>query len=175
MKNKEELEWRMYGFVCYNISEIQKGIQFGHAVVEYSQMIKERGLEVQEIYDNWAHNHKTFIILNGGTTNGEFLEPYRDAKSLVPYKGSLNNIAADLRNNEIPYASFYEPDLNGALTAVVFLANEKSFDFTKYPDAVINPWQNPDEFQNQQIEENTVKYGKQEALIREIIRNKRLA
>ena len=29
------LEWRMYGMVPYNISEIQKGIQFGHAVVEF--------------------------------------------------------------------------------------------------------------------------------------------
>ena len=33
MENK--LELRMYGFVPYNISEIQKAIQFGHAVVEY--------------------------------------------------------------------------------------------------------------------------------------------
>jgi len=27
---------RMYGLVPYNISPIQQGIQFGHAVVEYS-------------------------------------------------------------------------------------------------------------------------------------------
>jgi len=38
-KQKIELvsEYRMYGLVPYNISEIQKGIQFGHAVVEYAQ------------------------------------------------------------------------------------------------------------------------------------------
>lgn len=35
MKNK--LELRMYGFVPYNLSEIQKGIQYCHAVVEYAQ------------------------------------------------------------------------------------------------------------------------------------------
>ena len=34
-----KLELRMYGFVPYNISPIQQAIQFGHAVVEYGQMI----------------------------------------------------------------------------------------------------------------------------------------
>ena len=36
----KKLELRMYGLVPYNISPIQQGIQFGHAVVEYGQMIK---------------------------------------------------------------------------------------------------------------------------------------
>jgi hypothetical protein len=35
MKNENKLELRMMGFVPYNISEITKAIQFGHAVVEY--------------------------------------------------------------------------------------------------------------------------------------------
>ena len=33
-KIKNDLEYRMYGFVPYNLSPIQQGIQFGHAVVE---------------------------------------------------------------------------------------------------------------------------------------------
>ena len=31
----KQLEYRMYGLVPYNLSPIQQGIQFGHAVVEY--------------------------------------------------------------------------------------------------------------------------------------------
>jgi hypothetical protein len=33
-------DWRMYGLVPYNISPIQQGIQFGHAVQEYNNIIK---------------------------------------------------------------------------------------------------------------------------------------
>ena len=38
-----KLELRMYGFVPYNLSPIQQGIQYGHAVVEYSQRMKYLG------------------------------------------------------------------------------------------------------------------------------------
>ena len=37
-KPEKYLELRMYGFVPYNISEIQKGIQFGHAVTRYGRL-----------------------------------------------------------------------------------------------------------------------------------------
>ena len=61
----------MYGIVPYNISPIQQAIQFGHAVVEYGQMAKTNS-NVTELYDDWADNWKTFIILNGGTTNDKY-------------------------------------------------------------------------------------------------------
>ena len=35
MNKPTDLEYRMYGLVPYNISPIQQGIQYGHAVVEY--------------------------------------------------------------------------------------------------------------------------------------------
>ena len=41
MIESEDLEWRMYGIVPYNISDIQKGIQFGHAVQEYNNLMFE--------------------------------------------------------------------------------------------------------------------------------------
>ena len=52
-----QLKQRMYGLVPYNISPIQQGIQFGHAVVEY-------GLEygqghADDPYLQWARNDKT--------------------------------------------------------------------------------------------------------------------
>ena len=80
-----ELKYRMYGLVNYQLSGIQKGIQFGHAVVEY-------GLKYfnTDEYKRWANFDKTFIILNGGTTNEN------------PDKlGTLQQHAISLKNNEV--------------------------------------------------------------------------
>jgi hypothetical protein len=125
---KSKLEYRMYGLVPYNISEIQKGIQFGHAVVEYAQKYFN-----DDDYQQWAKLHKTFIILNGGTTNnGE--EPHKHALHSEPYIGSLQNAHLELKKNKIKLATFFEPDLNDTLTSVVFLVDERVFDKKKYPD-----------------------------------------
>lgn len=58
-------KWRMYGLTPYNMSPIQKAIQYGHAVVEY---MLDFGQHTNTL--EWAKNNKTFIILNGGTTKG---------------------------------------------------------------------------------------------------------
>jgi hypothetical protein len=124
-----KLELRMYGIVPYNISPIQQAIQFGHAVVEYGQKVKEHNHEQSSIiYNDWANNWKTFIILNGGTTN--------DKTSLedgLPF-GSLNNHLLTLVNNDVNFASFSEPDLGDQLTAVVFIVDERVFNKKKYPE-----------------------------------------
>jgi hypothetical protein len=129
MKNK--LELRMYGLVPYNISPIQQAIQFGHAVVEYGQKMKKlpfNDIEVTKKYDDWADNWKTFIILNGGTTNHK-----TSLEDGLPF-GSLNNHLLTLMDNNIEFASFNEPDLGDQLTAVVFIVDEKVFNRKKYPD-----------------------------------------
>lgn len=120
---KEELELRMYGLVPYNLSPIQQGIQFGHAVVEYGFIHF-----AEKNYRDWANNHKTFIILNGGTTNSSI-----DQETGNP-KGTLNQHAVNLRDMEVPFCTFHEPDLGDQLTAVVFLVNEYVFNKEKYPD-----------------------------------------
>jgi len=122
------LEYRMYGLVPYNLSPIQQGIQFGHAVVEYGLNVK--GLPPHEaIYNKWAKNDKTFIILNGGTTNNN------------PEKmGSLNQHLAAFYFNGIITSEFYEPDLGDQLTAFVFLVDERVFNRTLYPDFVGTPY-----------------------------------
>ena len=113
-----KLKQRMYGLVPYNISPIQQGIQFGHAVVEY-------GLEYgeSETYQDWAYHDKTFIILNGGTTNTNPLQ-----------LGTLNIHLSVLETMDIEFASFYEPDLGEQLTAVVFLVDERVYDYESYPE-----------------------------------------
>ena len=131
----ENLELRMYGLVPYNISPIQQGIQFGHAVVEYSRMIDELKIHstgtcdnsVIEQYKDWADNWKTFIILNGGTTNSRFR-----IDDGMPF-GSLNQHALALAQMGVELATFKEPDLGDQLTAVVFIVDERVFSDTKYP------------------------------------------
>ena len=127
-KTSMYLEYRMYGLVPYNLSPIQQGIQFGHAVVEYGLNIK--GLAPYEgIYDKWAKNDKTFIILNGGTTNN------------TPDKlGTLNQHLRTLTDNGVGTSVFHEPDLGDQLTAVVFLVDERVFNRTLYPDFVGTPY-----------------------------------
>ena len=120
---KEELELRMYGLVPYNISPIQQGIQFGHAVVEYGRNTKDLG-QPERIYNQCADNDKTFIILNGGTTNNN------------PDKlGSLNQ-HYNLITEKTRTAFFCEPDLGDQLTAFVFLVDERVWNRELYPDFI---------------------------------------
>ena len=118
----ERLEQRMYGLVPYNISPIQQGIQFGHAVVEYGL---EYGHKSDDPYLQWARNDKTFIILNGGTTN----------KNEDRY-GTLNIAQSELHAMGVQLSTFNEPDLGDQLTAVVFLVDERVWDREKYPEYV---------------------------------------
>jgi hypothetical protein len=114
-------KYRMMGLVPYNLSPIQQGIQFGHAVVEYAQ-----ANFTQHDYQMWAKNDKTFIILNGGTTN--------DRRYDGDYVGSINKHKVGLMKNGIKIADFYEPDLGDQLTAVVFLVDDRVFDKVAWPD-----------------------------------------
>lgn len=129
MSNK--LELRMMGLVPYNISPIQQAIQFGHAVVEYGQKMKYLGEHNQSLntqYNDWADNWKTFIILNGGTTNHK-----TSLEDGLPF-GSLNNHLLTLLDNGVSFAQFSEPDLGDQLTAVVFIVDERVFNRKKYID-----------------------------------------
>jgi hypothetical protein len=113
--------YRMYGFVNYQLSGIQKGIQFGHAVVEYGLSYGET-----EGYQKWANHDKTFIILNGGTTNTRKFDGR--------YVGSLNQHVEDLTIAGIKRSIFYEPDLGDCLTSVVFLVDDRVFDRVAWPE-----------------------------------------
>lgn len=175
-KTEMYLEYRMYGLVPYNISPIQQGIQYGHAVVDYAQTIK--GLPPYErLYNKWANEDKTFIILNGGTTN-------TNQERL----GTLNKHLATLRENGIVCQDFYEPDLGDQLTAVVFLIDERVFNKTLYPDfkPEVLPYstKKPTEKQLSQLEAKNAKNydlwvdkigGEKNAFLREFLSSFRLA
>lgn len=132
----ENLKYRMMGLVPYNLSDIQKAIQYGHAVQEFNNRIIDDFIfpggdctleltYVAKAFKKWRKEDKTFIILNGGTTNlGEYTGVY----------GTLNSHCDELRNAGVEVSTFYEPDLGDQLTAVVFLVDERVFNKKDYPD-----------------------------------------
>ena len=118
----ENLELRMYCFVPYQLTGIQKGIQSLHAVVQYG---KAHGGRSSDYFD-WADNWNTVIVLDGGTTN--------DVRYDDQQFGTLNMIRDVLSAGDTPFAWFREPDFQDALTAVCFIADERVFNTKKYPN-----------------------------------------
>ncbi len=102
-------EWRLYTFTNVYISSIQKGIQTAHVVSDLFGKYSNKNYCLNE----WASNHKTIIVLNGG--NQSMLEQtFRDMEAFAE-KGNY------------PYAMFNEDiqSLNGAVTAIgIVLPNE---------------------------------------------------
>ena len=131
------LEKRMYFFVPYNISPIQQAIQAGHAALEYARKYQD-----DEEFIDFANNWKTWIILNGGTTNSKIRKDViniRDTED--PYIGNLDNLYVKFilwnikhKDDIINHTIFQELDLNDALTAVCFICDERVFNYEDYPD-----------------------------------------
>ena len=120
------LELRMYGLVPYQLMGIQQGIQYGHATDEFALRVIKSLMgngnvpkEDIERYVDWLENWKTYIVLNGGTTNN------RIENGL--YVGTLNNHKETLDKNGVFNVTFNEPDLGDQLTGVVFIVDERVF------------------------------------------------
>jgi len=111
------MELRLYSFVNFYLSSIQQGIQTGHAAVDLVRKYADGGDNDEALYakhkmvNDWADNHKTFIILNGGDLEGVI-----NAQIVVQKAG-------------FPNASFYEsqPALGGMLTCVASVLPESIF------------------------------------------------
>jgi hypothetical protein len=128
------MELRMYGFTPYQLTGIQKGIQFLHGVVKYGQLVKKlidkypnshEIIKMNGDYNEWADKWQTVILLNGGTTNKNFTNI-----------GTLNQHLEELKKNGIVLSEMYEPDLGDQLTAVVFIVDEKVFNKKDYPEFI---------------------------------------
>jgi hypothetical protein len=191
-KTEPYLEYRLYGLVPYNISSIQSAIQYGHAVQEYNNLMIDGSSIMQSVnfetklresnrigYDKWRKKDKTFIILNGGTTNDTI-----DDK----WYGSLQKSRDTLYDNGVLFAEFYEPDLNYSLTAVVFLVDERVFNKTLYPnfekETLPYSKKKPSQKQIEELEErNNLNYqkwvekigGPKNAFLREFLSSFKLA
>lgn len=95
---------RMYFFVMYNLSGIQKGIQAGHAALEYYQTFGKT-----KEYQDFITHHKTFILLDGGGSE------------------DMKQKAEDLTRFKVDYDGFFEPDLNNSLSAIAFIVPEEIY------------------------------------------------
>lgn len=94
----------MYFFVMYNLSGIQKGIQAGHAALEYVLKYPDN------VTREFIRDHKTFIVLDGGTS------------------GTMLERMAELEDLRIDYAEFREPDLNNSVSAIAFLVDAADYE-----------------------------------------------
>jgi hypothetical protein len=116
--------FRMYGLVPYNISPIQQGIQYGHALQEYNNILGETygGRpsaaydEIGDEFNTWRLEDKTFIILNGGTSM------------------TMEQHVKTLKDAGIHIGVFEEPDLNNMTSGIVFLVPEQVYKRDEWPD-----------------------------------------
>lgn len=106
---------RYYGFGNYYLSSIQQGIQAAHVIkglwTEY-----EKDTESYQIAEDWARDHKTMVLLNGGNAAG--LRYVYEAFKRFESQGMT-----------LPFAKFNEDEqsLDGALTAVGIVLPEKYY------------------------------------------------
>lgn len=96
---------RFYAFTNFYLSSIQKGIQAQHCTAELFTHYNRQSRGGKHLYE-WAQNHKTTIVLNGGNC--------ADLKNLFL---TMRALCDELG---LPYTSFSEDEqsLNGAITCV---------------------------------------------------------
>lgn len=108
---------RAYFFVNSYISDIQRGIQPLHCIVDLIYKYRLDSSIKPKVIDDWATNHKTVIVLNGGNS------------------ASLQDLHFFFmsKENPFPFAKFHEDEqsLNGALTSVGIILPERIYDSSR--------------------------------------------
>lgn len=103
---------RCYHLCNMYLSSIQQGIQSAHSQMELFVKYRKNSAQKEKLY-NWAENHKTMIVLNGG------------------YMETMNSALDFFKNEEnpYPYAYFKEsPEaLGGILTNIAIVLPEKIY------------------------------------------------
>jgi hypothetical protein len=111
-------ELRFYTFVNFYLSSLQQGIQSFHVCHEMFMKYQDPIFdpETSRLYD-WAKNHKTMIVLNGGA-NQDILDKYL---FLSREAGAFSFPA--------PFTSFSEDEysLGGVMTAVGIILPEEIY------------------------------------------------
>ena len=123
---------RAYFFGNMYLSSIQQGIQAAHAVHDMFVRYPTREHGGGNYLWDWATDHKTMILLNGG---------YADTiKELVNF---FNN-----SDNPYPFAAFHEEEasLNGALTTVGIVLPEKIYHIASMIRNGETTYKNDDEY-----------------------------
>lgn len=90
----------MYVVVRQDLDKTYRMVQGSHALAQYS-------LDFPELFNKW--NNRTIVFLG------------------VKHEGQLLKLANELLNKE-KFSMFYEEDLNGELTSLACLSDEKTFE-----------------------------------------------
>lgn len=103
---------RGYFVVNMYLSDIQRGIQAAHCIHDMFVAYTNEYLPANEATDNlkrWATDHKTMIVLNGGSS-----------QELEKFNTIVTNAAFQYKYEERPFAhrTFEEENLGYALTCV---------------------------------------------------------
>ena len=102
----------MRGYFLTNmyLSPIQHGIQSAHCLQEINNKYQNRPADHIQLLD-WATNHKTMYVLNGGTSDQmkQILELFK------------------WESNPYPWAYFNEPSIDDALTCVGIIIPEEVY------------------------------------------------
>ncbi len=104
---------RFYGFGNYYLSSLQQGLQSAHVIGELFTIHNHLTEKYMQVHD-WAKNHKTMVLLNGGNS--------KDLAELFDFFNQENNPYAFAKFNED------EQSLNGALTYVGIVLPSKIYD-----------------------------------------------
>lgn len=101
---------RLYSFVNYYLSPLQHGLQTAHCVSE--MYVTPQSGAARSRFNDWAENHKTIIICNGG-----------NAAMLQTLYEQLKTLGDRLY---LPVVKFHEDEqsLNTALTSVAIILPE---------------------------------------------------
>jgi hypothetical protein len=123
---------RLYSFVLNYLSSIQQGIQTAHVLQEMNyeyleccHTSKDTHLLNKHKLLGWAKNHKTIIILNGGTR--------ADIQKIYL---KLNIICHDLG---LPFAKFHEDEdsLGGIITSCCVVVPERLYGALTWKEACL--------------------------------------
>lgn len=115
---------RLYTFVNFYLSSIQQGIQSGHIV--HSMFVKYPSEEINNhsgaLLWDWARNHRTMIVLNGGA-GPDIISGFEAIQTLrIKAESGLT----------LPHECFYEDaSLDGMMTGFGIVVPECYYDAKK--------------------------------------------
>jgi hypothetical protein len=104
------MEFKLYSFVNFYLSDLQRGLQTAHVVGELCKKYATSGSDRDSIFQ-WLNKDKSILIFNGG-----------NHKSLTEFR-----VQCAMPENSYPYAYFNEDweSLNDSCTAVGILLPDK--------------------------------------------------
>lgn len=108
----QNMKYRLYSISNMYMHGIHTGIQAQHSTVEL--FTKYRSMQTQtqfEMICNWAENHKTTIVLNGGMHE------------------HLMDLLSKLESSSLIFAPFFEPGINNACTNISIILSELEYNY----------------------------------------------